>query len=240
MQQKINGSKYMKKISIIITGATAFWLNMAQNIQASGPITGAITFKGSVTLNAASLTTVTEAINWFNMGTTPGSTGSFTSVASGAPVTVAAPWVFNGGSLAAFCEVGAAPLFYFNLISASIPQQTGGTLKVFLSATVSASGYTTTAVSGYFLAANPPVSGTTFNGTIFFGVQPPIPIIHTNGLGSLKIIWPDLGSFTLQQCSNLVASSWTTVTNALSTANGTNSITLTAQPGAWFFRLSNP
>ena len=65
-------------------------------------------------------------------------------------------------------------------------------------------------------------------------------IIVPNGPGSVKILWPNTGSYTLQQNSNLTTTNW--VTNGYSITNGfgTNFVTITPPTGNLFFRLSNP
>jgi hypothetical protein len=61
------------------------------------------------------------------------------------------------------------------------------------------------------------------------------------GPNSVVVSWPDTGSYTLQQNSNLAATAgWTTSGYSISTANGTNSITITPPTGNLFFRLANP
>src|ERR1039458_5099794 len=66
-------------------------------------------------------------------------------------------------------------------------------------------------------------------------------IIVPNGPNSVKILWPDTGSYTLQQNSNLAATAgWTTSGYTISPANGTNSITITPPTGNFFFRLKQP
>jgi len=77
-----------------------------------------------------------------------------------------------------------------------------------------------------------------------------IAVVQTAGLPNLTIAhsgnsviisWPNTGSYTLQQNSNLAAAAgWTTSGYAISTANGTNSITITPPTGNLFFRLSHP
>lgn len=58
---------------------------------------------------------------------------------------------------------------------------------------------------------------------------------------SVKVSWPNTGSYTLQQNNNLAASGgWTTSGFSITTINTTNSITITPPPGNLFFRLSNP
>ena len=61
------------------------------------------------------------------------------------------------------------------------------------------------------------------------------------GPDSVKVSWPNTGSYTLLQNNNLAASAgWTTSGYSITTANGTNSITITSPTGNLFFRLSNP
>ena len=74
-----------------------------------------------------------------------------------------------------------------------------------------------------------------------------ISVVQTAGLPTLSVThsgntvtvsWPATGSYTLQQNGNLAASGgWTTSGYSISTANGTNSITLTSATGNLFFRL---
>jgi hypothetical protein len=74
-----------------------------------------------------------------------------------------------------------------------------------------------------------------------------ISVVQTAGLPDLIIThvgnsaivsWPATGSYTLQQNSNLALSSgWSTSGYSVTTANGTNSITITPPTGNLFFRL---
>lgn len=73
-----------------------------------------------------------------------------------------------------------------------------------------------------------------------------ISVVQTAGLPNLTIThsgssviisWPDTGSDTLQQNNNLTGGGWTTSGYSISTANGTNSITITSSTGNLFFRL---
>src|SRR5208337_4902525 len=65
-------------------------------------------------------------------------------------------------------------------------------------------------------------------------------LIITHADNSVIISWPNTGSYTLLQNSNLAGGTWTTSGYAITTANGTNSITITPPTGNLFFRLSNP
>jgi hypothetical protein len=60
------------------------------------------------------------------------------------------------------------------------------------------------------------------------------------GPNSVVVSWPSTGSYTLQQNSNLAGGSWTTSGYSITTANGTNSITITPPTGNLFFRLKQP
>ena len=57
---------------------------------------------------------------------------------------------------------------------------------------------------------------------------------------SVKVSWSNSGSYTLQQNSIVSGGTWTTSVYAITTANGTNSITVTPPTGNLFFRLSSP
>jgi hypothetical protein len=78
-----------------------------------------------------------------------------------------------------------------------------------------------------------------------------ISVVQTVGVPNLRIVpvgpnsvsiqWPNTGSYTLQQNSNLAApAGWTTSAYSITTANGTNSITISPPTGNLFLRLSNP
>ena len=64
-------------------------------------------------------------------------------------------------------------------------------------------------------------------------------IIVRNGNIGVNILWADpaTNSYTLQQNSNLATTNWTTTAFTTSSANGTNSITITPPVGNLFFRL---
>ena len=75
-----------------------------------------------------------------------------------------------------------------------------------------------------------------------------ISVVQTAGLPLLTITlnsqpstvtvsWPNTGSYTLQQNSNLAGGSWITSGYTITTSNGTNSITITPPTGNLFFRL---
>ena len=68
---------------------------------------------------------------------------------------------------------------------------------------------------------------------------PNLTITHAGN--SVIVSWPNTGNFTLQQNANLaLPNGWATSGYTITTANGTNSITITPPTGNLFFRLSNP
>jgi len=60
------------------------------------------------------------------------------------------------------------------------------------------------------------------------------------GSGSVKVSWPNTGNYTLQTNNNLATTSWFGYGGSVSTANGTNSMTISPPSGNLFFRLHNP
>jgi len=76
-----------------------------------------------------------------------------------------------------------------------------------------------------------------------------ISVLQTPGLPKLTIsrtansvivAWPDTGTYTLQQTTTLPSGTWTTSSYGITTANGTNSVTVSPASGELFFRLVNP
>ncbi|MDR3457652.1 MAG: hypothetical protein P4N60_09415 [Verrucomicrobiae bacterium] len=62
-------------------------------------------------------------------------------------------------------------------------------------------------------------------------------IIVPNGPNSVKILWPNTGSYTLQQNGTLTSPSWTTSGFSMTNGFGTNFVTITPPVGNLFFRL---
>lgn len=89
------------------------------------------------------------------------------------------------------------------------------------------------------------IGGATVNDlSDLFVVPPPPPppnlSISLAGLDSIVVSWPNTGAYTLLQNSDPSATNWTTNNNSITTVNGTNSVTITAPIGNWFFRLLQP
>jgi hypothetical protein len=96
--------------------------------------------------------------------------------------------------------------------------------------------------------ANGPMTGGNFSLT--GGFWSLISVVQTAGMPALTIThssnsvivsWPDTGSYTLQQNTNLaLANGWATSGYTVTTNSGTCSITITPPMGKLFFRLTNP
>ena len=68
---------------------------------------------------------------------------------------------------------------------------------------------------------------------------PNLTIAHSGN--SVIVLWPNTGGYTLQQSATLVATGgWTTSVYAITTAGGTNRITIPSPTGNLFFRLRSP
>ncbi len=88
------------------------------------------------------------------------------------------------------------------------------------------------------------------NFSVTGGIWSLISVVQTAGLPALTVThsgnsviisWQNTGSFTLQQNGSLsVPANWKTSSYSISTANGTNSITITSPSGNLFFRLKQP
>lgn len=66
-------------------------------------------------------------------------------------------------------------------------------------------------------------------------------LVITHSGNSVIVSWPDMGSYTLQQNSSLAnAGGWVTSGYSITTANDTNSVSITPPAGNLFFRLKNP
>src|SRR5208282_754608 len=84
---------------------------------------------------------------------------------------------------------------------------------------------------------------TYLTGTVFaLAIVPVRPTLTvTQAVNSVTISWPATTGYTLQRNSNLAAAAgWATSSYTISTANGTNSITVAPPKGNLFFRLANP
>ena len=149
---------------MLVTGLISCAL-FSQQAQAV-PITGHITFAGSVSLNTSSAATATAVVagGWHSadgsgMPTVQSRDGSFAAfVANNAPVTFTAlQWNFNSGPVTNFWTVGG---FTFNLTASSITSQGGvpgvsGFVAVSGTGTISGNGFDSTFGTWNFSSQDP-------------------------------------------------------------------------------------
>jgi hypothetical protein len=136
-----------------------------ERAEAQGPITGNITFAGSVNLDTTTVNTATEVIanGWHGTGagglpTVQSRDGTFATsgVMPGDATTFASPWSFNSGALPSFWSVDG---FTFDLLASHIVQQTGnGFLSVAGTGNLSHSGFTATFGTFNFTTQDPSAS----------------------------------------------------------------------------------
>jgi|SRR5919204_2324818 hypothetical protein len=124
------------------------------------PITGNITFFGTVTLDTLDANTATMVTAWHGIGGTgspfvASADGSFAGL-DGMTVTFAAPWSFNSGPVTSFWSVGG---FVFDLIVSSVTFQGGGSLIVDGTGTITGPGFDPTTGAWHFTTQNPPSEG---------------------------------------------------------------------------------
>lgn len=83
--------------------------------------------------------------------------------------------------------------------------------------------------------------GDTFNYTIRMGRIAAIPNLKVvlTATNSVVVSWPNLGGYALQSNPDLTTTNWTGYGGAVTTVNGTNSVTITPPSGKLFFRLKN-
>jgi hypothetical protein len=154
MKIKIIPTKKLAMLACGLLGCSFF----CQQAQAT-LITGGITFVGTVSLNK-NVNQATMVTAWHGLGGTgspfvASADGSFTGL-DGSAVTLTAPWSFNSGPVTGFWSVGG---FVFDLIASSITFQSGGSLVVDGTGTITGLGFEATAGSWHFTTQNPKAGG---------------------------------------------------------------------------------
>jgi hypothetical protein len=223
----------MKMRSMIFAGAMV----MAAQITSAAPITGNIGFFGNATLNGGMVETATEVLNWSGAEVGNSGSGSFTNIARLTAVALSSPWPFKSGPIANFWSVGG---FTLNLKASSIFSVGGGFLNIVLSGTVSGNGYDPTPFSGTFQVADPAANGNNFTARLSFAPAAPPPnlAIMANGTNNLKILWPEIGLYFLQQNSDLTTTNWEAANYTITNDFETNYCIVTPLTNHLFFRLS--
>jgi hypothetical protein len=107
--------------------------------------------------------------------------------------------------------------------------------------------YAVSGTIGQHDAGGPMIGG---NYSLTGGFWALISVVQTPGVpnlmvtfvspNSVKVSWPNTGSYTLLQNTSVGGGGWAPSGYSITTANGTNSITITPPTGNLFFRLSKP
>jgi PEP-CTERM motif len=104
----------------------------------AAPITGSIDFAGVVTFDSMSLANATQVTQW-NSSFVLQDSGSFSSIAPGTNVTMAAPWIFNPST--ATPSLWSVGNFKFDLASSVIVSQSASFLNITGLGTLSGNGF---------------------------------------------------------------------------------------------------
>ncbi|HEV2693176.1 MAG TPA: hypothetical protein VG347_09805 [Verrucomicrobiae bacterium] len=124
------------------------------------PITGALSFSGTATLDGSTGDTSTRVKTW-NSATVDSAFGSFAGL-NGHAVTVSAPWDFYSGAINNFWNVGG---FQYNLSSSATFDDFNGVLTVILTGTVTDGSYDPTHFLGRVKIYDPATVGGDFKYT---------------------------------------------------------------------------
>jgi hypothetical protein len=131
--------------------------------------------------------------------------------------------------------------FYFVVVTATTPTNEGAYVWSAADTLTQSNGFTID--DSYFSSTNGSSWTSYLRQDVFqLGVNasvapPPNLTIARDGAGRPKILWPNLGSYTLQQNTNLASTNWVTSNYAITNNSATNFCTVLPAPGSLFFRL---
>jgi len=137
---------------------------LCHQAQAQGPITGSITWGGSVELDTTSAGTANQVTAWHGTSTTPisgapkvetvqGDLATFINVGDG--TSFSAPWTFNSPPGMIINPFWSVDGFTFNLASSTVTARTSSAVGVTGTGTVSGHGFTPTAGTFSFSTQDP-------------------------------------------------------------------------------------
>ena len=131
--------------------------------------------------------------------------------------------------------------FYFVVVTATTPTNEGAYVWSAGNTFTQSNGFTID--DGYFSSSNGSSWTSHLRQNVFqlgvyaTAVPPPNLIVSSDVSGSTKILWPNLGSYTLQQNTNLASTNWVTSNYVITNNVVTNFCTVTPVSGSLFFRL---
>ncbi len=157
---------------LLSVGVAGLLLCGFSSIASAVPVTGSITFGGTVRLNGTPAT-ATQVTSWsgFNGAGAPfvtTSSGSFSGIPASTIASFASPWNFNSGAVTGFWSVGG---FVFNLSFSSIVAQGPGFVAVSGMGVITGNGFTPTSGTWTFTANDPSSGGPNPAFTFSAGTQ---------------------------------------------------------------------
>jgi hypothetical protein len=175
-------------LSLLVTGASAGFF--CTQTQAQSPITGRITFAGSVSLDATTVNSATMVTAWHGTGladkpqvqSRDGDFATFVNVFD--DTTFTPTWTFNSGAVANFWSVDG---FTFSLTSSAILQQGSGFLLVTGTGNVFGNGFASTPGTWTFSSQDPAAAGEfSFSGST--AAVPEGSTVALLGIGALGMV----------------------------------------------------
>jgi hypothetical protein len=142
------------------------------------------------------------------------------------------------GGVSATATLNGGTLYVTNAAHTAVLDVRDGTFTLNAGATLVVDTLIVTNSCGQFVK----LGGSLTYGQLFGQITtPPQPNLLAVSSGSTVVVsWPSsLTGWTLQQNSDLTTTNWTASGYSITSANGTNSITITSPTGNLFFRLAN-
>jgi hypothetical protein len=131
--------------------------------------------------------------------------------------------------------------FYFVVVTAATPTNEGAYVWSAEATLTQSNGFAID--DSYFSSTNGSSWTSHLRQNVFqlgiyaTAVPPPNLIVVNDGPGSIRILWPNSGSYTLQQNTNLASTNWVTSNYVITNNVVTNFCTVAPAPGNLFFRL---
>jgi hypothetical protein len=147
---------YILKILILVAAG----FGLAPSLRAV-PITGSITFGGTVNLDGTTVSDSSHANGWGAVNSVSAASGSFAGL-NGALVNLSAPWSFNSGICNDLWNVGG---FQFNQWTSVAFDNYNGVLTIIIMGNVTGNSYDLTSFSGRVKIQDPSVPNGAFHYT---------------------------------------------------------------------------
>jgi len=131
--------------------------------------------------------------------------------------------------------------FYFLVLTATTSTNTGSYLWSAAAGVLQTNRFTID--DSYFSSSNGaawtwyPRQRTFQLGLYASATPPPNLVINRDDSGNIRLVWPDVGSYTLQQNSNVTGADWVKCVSPVTNIGGTNACSVPSLGRGSFFRL---